>query len=568
MSEPDFDLVIRGGTLVDGTGAEPVEGDLAISDGKIAQLGKVTGAGKEEVDAKGRIVTPGFVDIHSHYDGHITWAERLDPSSRHGVTTVVTGNCGVGFAPCREENRERLVTLMEGVEDIPEPVLSAGLPWCWESFPEYLRFVGSRCFDMDVAVQVPHAPLRVHVMGERAANREAATIEDIARMRTLAREAIDAGAIGFSTSRSLNHRGSDGELTPSYDAGKAELVELARALGDAGRGVVQLISDLEDVEGEFGIVRDMAVASGRPLSFSLMQYPHDPQRWRRVLDLIEQANAEGLSIRAQVCGRPVGQFYGLDFSRHPFTYCDGYREIAGLPVAQRLAAMRTADRRKKILAEFPGSDLPPGRQHHSNFANMYECAEVPDYEPMTSESIGARAEAMGVRPEVLTYDLLTRGHGECVFYNPVVNFAGNSIAAVREMLADTNTVLGLGDGGAHCGFICDASLPTYMLTRWARTGEFALERIVQRLTSETARSVGLHDRGLLRIGARADVNVIDYPNLSLPRPFMVRDLPLGGARIAQDPTGYDATIVAGRITYRNGIATGELPGRLVNPRDC
>ncbi|MFC3174965.1 amidohydrolase family protein [Novosphingobium bradum] len=563
MSDPAFDLVIRGGTVIDGTGAPAREADVAIAGGRIAAIGPVAGAGREEIDARGRIVTPGFVDIHSHYDGHVTWADHLDPSSPHGVTTVVTGNCGVGFAPCRPEDRERLITLMEGVEDIPEPVLAAGLPWCWESFPQYMDFIASRRFDMDVAVQVPHAPLRVHAMGERAARREAATDHDIAAMRALAAEALAAGAIGFSTSRSLNHRGSDGELTPSYDAGARELVAIAGALKDAGRGVWQMICDLEDEEGDFALIRQVAAASGRPLSLSLMQYPHDPQRWRRVLDRIEQANADGLAIRAQVCGRPVGQFYGLDFSRHPFAFCDAYREVAALPLPQRLAALRDPARRARILGEFPGTQPPPGRQHHTNFANIFECADLPDYEPAPDESLGARAALMGVAPQVLAYDLITRGHGETVFYNPVVNFAGNSIAAVRAMLASPHAVLGLGDGGAHCGFICDASLPTHMLTRWARSGEFPLERIVQRLTSQTAQAVGLTDRGVLRVGARADANVIDYANLKLPRPFMVPDLPLGGARIAQDPAGYDATLVAGVITRREGRATGQLPGRLI-----
>jgi N-acyl-D-aspartate/D-glutamate deacylase len=376
---------------------------------------------------------------------------------------------------------------------------------------------------------------------------------------------MDAGALGFSTSRSLNHRGSDGELTPSYDAAAGELTAIAGTLNGLGRGVLQVISDFDDVDAEFDILRRMARSAGRPLSLSLMQYPHAPDRWRRVLDLVDEANEQGLSIKAQICGRPVGQVYGLAFSRHPFSYCEGYREVAVLPVAERLAALRGEARRARILREMPGSGLPAGRRHHANFDNIYEMAETPDYEPAPDESLGARARRMGVGPAALAYDLLTTGKGERVLYNPVVNFVGNSIAAVREMLRSDNTLLGLGDGGAHCGFICDASLPTYMLTRWARSGEFPVERIVRRLTADTADAVGLFDRGRLRPGLRADVNVIDFAGLRLPRPQMVADLPLGGARIAQDPAGYDATIVAGTITYRGGRPTGALPGRLVDP---
>jgi N-acyl-D-aspartate/D-glutamate deacylase len=562
-SQSAFDLVIRGGAVADGSGGPALQGDVAVRDGRIAAVGSVEGRGAEEIDATGRLVTPGFVDIHTHYDGHITWAERLNPSSAHGVTTVVAGNCGVGFAPCKPEDRERLVTLMEGVEDIPEPVLAAGLPWNWRTFPEYLDFVEQRRFDMDVALQVPHAPLRVYVMGERAARHDRATPEDMRRMRELAREAIAAGALGFSTSRSLNHRGSDGALTPSYDAVTEELVEIAMGLKDAGAGVLQVISDLEDTAREFGIMRRMMEASGRPLSLSLMQYAHAPNRWRQVLDLIEQANDEHLLIRAQVCGRPVGQMAGLSFSRNPFFYCPSYREVGGLPLADKLSALRDPRRRARILAEFPGDSGSPGRNHLINFANMYEFGERPDYEPPPSESIEARAAAEGAPAAEFVYDLLVRGNGETVLYLPVVNYVDNSVAAVRSMLGHAHTVPGLGDGGAHCGFICDASLPTYMLQRWARTGEFPVERVVKALTADTARAVGLEDRGILAPGLRADLNVIDLAKLSLPRPYMVADLPLGGARIAQDPAGFDVTVVAGVVTYRNGRATGALPGRLV-----
>jgi N-acyl-D-aspartate/D-glutamate deacylase len=560
----DFDLVIRGGAVIDGSGAEPYAGDVAVTGGRIAAVGKVAGRGREEIDARDRLVTPGFVDIHTHYDGHVTWTERLDPSSKHGVTTVLTGNCGVGFAPCRPTDRDRLVALMEGVEDIPEPVMTAGLPWNWESFADYLDRLAERRFDMDVAVQVPHAPLRVYVMGERAARREPATSDDMARMRELARGAIEAGALGFSTSRSLNHRANDGTITPSYAAETDELVSIALGLKDAGGGVLQLISDFDDVDSEFGLVRRMTQASGRPMSVSLMQAGHAPDRWRRILDHIEQANRDGLTIKGQVCGRPVGLMGGLAFTRNPFMGCPSFREVWGAPAAERLAALRDPGRRARILAEYPGEFGSMLRNHWVNFDIMYEFAEdAPDYEPRPEDSVAARAAAAGQPAPAFAYDLMTAGDGGAVFYLPVVNYVGNSTAAIETMLGHKDTILGLGDGGAHCGLICDASLPTYMLMRWVGPDRFPLQDVVKALTVDTAAAVGLRDRGLLKPGLRADINLIDLDRLSLPRPSMVPDLPTGGARISQDPTGYEATIVAGQVTYRGGQATGVLPGRLV-----
>ncbi|MDG2003944.1 MAG: amidohydrolase family protein, partial [Novosphingobium sp.] len=561
-----YDLVIRGGTIVDGSGAQRFSGDIAIADGLIAAVGEVEGSGKEEIDASDRIVTPGFVDIHTHYDGHATWANRLEPSSQHGVTTVLCGNCGVGFAPCKEEDRDRLMALMEGVEDIPEPVMSAGIPWTWESFPDYLDILETRQLDMDIATQVPHAPLRVFVMGERAAEKDPATEDDIAEMGRLAREAIAAGALGFSTSRTLNHRASDGTLTYSYAAASDELAGIAHAVGEGGQGVLQLISDFDDVDGEFGIVRRMQTESQRPLTFTLLQMPNVPDRWRQVLDQVELAQVEGENIRGQVCGRPPGVMLALDFSRNPFSNCASFLEVAQLDDAAKLAALRDPERRARILSEFDNlvDDSPFSLQ--GRFGSMYELGEVPVYEPKAEDSLLARAEREGRSAPELAYEILVDRNG--VIYLPATNFMDNKNDVMKAMINHPSTILGLGDGGAHCGMLCDASMTTYMMSRWASTERTAddadrlpLEEVVRKLTSETADAVGLGDRGMIRVGNRADINVIDLDTIGLKRPTAISNLPEGGRMIGQDSTGYDATIVAGAITYRNGEATGALPGR-------
>lgn len=564
----EFDLVVRDGTIVDGTGRERFLGDLAILDGRISAIGQFSGTGRKEIDARDRIVTPGFVDIHTHYDGHATWTGRLEPSSRHGVTTVVTGNCGVGFAPCRAEDRGRLIKLMEGVEDIPEAVMSAGLTWAWQSFPEYLEYLDRRKFDVDVATQIPHAPLRVFVMGERAAEHGAATDDDIAAMRALAREAIEAGALGFSTSRSLNHKASDGTITYSYAAVSDELAGIAKGLAESGKGVLQLISDFDEIDAEFDIVRRMVRESGRPLSLSLIQMPHVPDRWREVLDRIEAARAEGAVIRAQVCGRPIGVMMALDFSRNPFLLCGSYREVAGLDPKARLAALSDPKRRLRILAEYAGSRDEEPFALLSDFRKMYELGEVPDYEPSAEASLAARAARAGIDPAALAYEILVDRNG--VIYIPAANYSDNSLAAVRQMLAHPASVLGLGDGGAHCGLICDASMTTHMLARWVKPDSAAndgermpLEQVVRALTAGTAETVGLSDRGMIAEGMRADLNVIDLDRIGLMKPEAVADLPNGAKRLGQRATGYDATIVAGTLTYRCGEPTGALPGRLV-----
>ncbi len=564
----EFDLVIRGGTIVDGSGAERFSGDVAVRDGMIAAVGDVQGRGVEEIDARDRVVTPGFVDIHTHYDGHATWSNRLEPSSQHGVTTVLCGNCGVGFAPCREQDRDRLMALMEGVEDIPEPVMSAGIPWTWESFPDYLDTLDTRQLDMDIATQVPHAPLRVFVMGERAAAREHATNEDIAEMGRLAREAIGAGALGFSTSRTINHRATDGTLTYSYDAESDELAGIAKEVGAGGKGVLQLISDFDDVDGEFDIVRRMQVESDRPLSFTLLQMMNAPDRWRQVLDRVELAREAGENIRGQVCGRPPGVMLALDFSRNPFSDCASYQEIAGLDDEAKLGALRDPERRARILADFATLDPDTPFSLVNRFDSMYELGEVPDYEPRKQDSIEARAEREGRTPQELAYEVLVERNG--VIYLPATNYQDNKIDVMKTMINHPATILGLGDGGAHCGILCDASMTTYYMTRWAKTertdndaDRLEMEQVVRMLTSETADAVGLGDRGMISVGNRADLNVIDIDNIGLLRPKAISNLPNGARMIGQASTGYDATICAGQVTYRNGEHTGALPGRLV-----
>jgi N-acyl-D-aspartate/D-glutamate deacylase len=561
-----FDLVIRGGTIVDGTGKPGFKGDLAIKDGKIAAVGTVDGTGTEEIDAAGRIVSPGFVDVHTHLDGHATWSNRLNPSSQHGVTTVLMGNCGVGFAPCKPEDRHRLVHLMEGVEDIPEIVMTEGLSWDWRSFPDYLDRLDERQYDMDVAAQLPHAPLRVFVMGERAAAREPATADDIAQMRELAKEAIEAGALGFSTSRSINHKATDGTLTPTYGTGADELAGIAQGLGELGKGVLQIISDWEDVDSEFAVLKRMVKESGRPLATTVLQMHSAPDRWRQVMDRIEVAAADGLPIKAQVAGRPQGAVMGLQLGRNPFMWTGGYREVEHLPFDEKLAALRDPARRARIIAE--SETLPDDldwmqRLFASNFASMFEYDG--NYEPRPELSLASRAEAKGVTPQAVAYDLMVSGDGSTVITMPAANFHGFKADAMHTMITHENTIWALGDSGAHCGLLCDASLPTYMLQRWAAPngGPLPVERVIKGLTSETAHSVGLDDRGVLAPGYRADINIIDVEKVRVGKPHMRNDLPNGGRQLSQTASGYDATIVAGVVTYRKGEPTGALPGRLI-----
>ncbi|MEZ5550945.1 MAG: amidohydrolase family protein [Pseudomonadales bacterium] len=560
------DLVIRGGTVIDGTGGPAQQADLAIRDGVITEVGRVSGKGRRELDAAGALVTPGFVDIHTHYDGQATWSNRLAPSSHHGVTTVVMGNCGVGFAPVRATDHELLVELMEGVEDIPGAVLHEGVPWSWESFPQYMDFLSQRRFDMDIGAQLPHGALRVYVMGQRGADREPATADDIAGMRRLTAEAMRAGAIGFSSSRTLNHRSSKGAPTPSLTAELDELTGIASGLRDAGRGVMEMISDFADLDGEFSLLEAMAKASGRPMSISLAQ-GLSPNGWRRILDRITAANASGLEMRGQVAPRPIGIILGLSSSLNPFTSRASYMAVAQLPLAERIKALSDPARRAQILSETPSPGFANLFRMMSDGNKLWVLGDPPNYEPDPADSIAARAARERRDPWDLAYDLLLENGGRQILYTPFANYADNNLDCCRDMLLDAHTVPGLGDGGAHVGIICDASFVTTLLTHWGRDrtrGEgIDLTTLVKRQSHDTARAVGLTDRGLLVPGKKADVNLIDFERLNAHAPRIVHDLPTGGARLEQGADGYLATIVSGEITYQNAEATDALPGRLL-----
>ena len=561
------DLIIRGGTIIDGTGGAAYEGDVAVSGGVITGIGKVTGRGIEEIDARGQAVTPGFVDLHTHYDGQVTWGEAISPSSLHGITTVVMGNCGVGFAPCKTEDYDRLIRLMEGVEDIPFPVLAQGLPWSWESFPDYLDFLSGRRFDTDVCAQLPHAALRVFVMGDRGANREDATAEDIAAMKALAREAVMAGAMGFSTSRTLNHRTSDGQPTPTLTASEAELTGIAMGLAEAGRGVLQFVSDFDDPQKEAAMLRRIVEASGRPLSVSLAQSDVAPEGWRRLLGAIEAAAAEGVPIRAQVAPRPVGVLLGLDLTLNPFSAHPSYREIAGLPLAERVARLHDPAFRARLLADAPQTDNPFVKSMLRNFGKIFQLSDPVNYEPGPEHTLAAIAETRGVSPEAVALDLMLERDGQGMLYLPFLNYAQGTLDPVLEMMQSPATLPGLSDGGAHVGMICDGSFTTTMLTHWARDRakgqKLSVESIVHRQSRLTAEWIGLWDRGLIAPGYRADLNVIDLANLKLHLPDVIRDLPAGGRRLMQRASGYTATILKGAITHRDGDPTGAKPGRLI-----
>jgi N-acyl-D-aspartate/D-glutamate deacylase len=573
MAETAHDLVIRGGLVADGRGDEPRHADVAVDGGTITAVGPVRGRGAEEIDAHELLVTPGFVDIHTHYDGQATWDERMTPSSWHGVTTAVMGNCGVGFAPVRPDAHPRLISLMEGVEDIPGAVLDEGIDWSWETFGEYLDAVERRPHDIDLCAQLPHGALRLYVMGERAARLEDATHEDRVAMRGLATEAMRDGAIGFSTSRTLNHRTASGDPTPSLRAGTDELEAIALGVAEAGHGVVELISDFwPDIDGEFELVRAMA-RTGVPLSLSLAQSHRHPEAWRDLLGRIESAVADGLPIRAQVAPRPVGVLVGLQSSFQPLLAFPAYADTAALPVAEQSRALRDPAFRARLLADMaPQGEMGAraggdGRRRRPiDYGRLYPLGDVPDYEPAPETSVLRLAASSGVDPAALLLDLLSENDGRNFLYTPFSNYADGNLDACGAMLAHPLTVFGLGDGGAHVGLISDASFPTYALSHWARDrahGRLPLGQVVEQLTSATARAVGLHDRGVLAPGLRADLNVIDFDHLACRAPVMAYDLPAGGKRLLQGAYGYHATVVAGEVTYRDGEATGALPGRLV-----
>jgi N-acyl-D-amino-acid deacylase len=557
-----FDVVLRGGTVVDGSGAAVFEADVAIKGGRIAEVGVVAGRGAQEFDVRGKLVTPGFVDLHTHYDGQVTWEHRLAPSSNHGVTTVVMGNCGVGFAPCRPGQQQLAIKLMEGVEDVPEAVMAEGLPWNWETFPEYLDALDRRRADVDFAAQLPHSPLRVYVMGERGAEREPPTATELAEMRRLTAEAVRAGAIGVSTSRQLAHRFRDGRSAPSVLTEEDEVTALAQGLRDAGTGVFQIICNTaKPAMEEFGVMRRLAETCGRPLSFTLAS--GTPTGRDEIMQGVGEARAEGLPMRAQFFLRPVGILFGLDLSYHPFSLNPSYRRLEGLPLADKVAALRDPDLRARLLAERPDDPNPFVLSMVRRIDRLFQLGDPPDYQPSPDESLTAKAHAQGRDLREVIYDALLDEDGRAILYCPLGPLGENP----RTLFENEGAVLGLGDGGAHYGMICDAAYPTYLLTRLGRDAprdeRIDLPQAIKALTRDPAETVGFLDRGLVRPGLKADLNVIDYDALRLHPPRVDRDLPAGGKRLSQKADGYVMTLVSGEVTYRDGVHTGVLPGRLI-----
>jgi len=561
-----FDLIIRNGTLVDGTGNKSQIADIAIKDGLIAAIGDFSGKSNQEIDASNLVVTPGFVDIHTHYDGQAIWDSQLKPSSIHGVTTVVMGNCGVGFAPCKPEDRIKLVELMEGVEDIPAPVMHEGLDWKWETFEEYIEALERNKLDIDVCALLPHAALRVYVMGERAINHEAANIDDMKIMRKLAKEAVEAGAFGFSTSRTISHKSLKGEFTPTLRAHEDELTAIAMGLSDAGTGFMEIVSDWNepDPETEFEVLKRIVKKSGRPVVFSCTQRHDRPDFWKDLMEMARQAQKEGLPIRPVVTPRPIGLLLGLNGSQNPFSGTDTYKALAELPLKQRIVEMRKKEIKKQILSEDPiaGSTFP--LINRIGYSQMYRFGSPPNYNPRQEDSIENLARINGISAAEIAYDILLENDGNNFIYAPLVNYADHTFSVCQKMLEDKNAIMGLGDGGAHVGFILDAGYPTWLISYWSvKKKVFSMEETVRRLTSDTAIAAGLSDRGFLKVGLKADINIIDWENVGSSDPFMTQDLPAGGKRLMQHTKGYIATIVSGKITYRNGNSTEERPGILV-----
>ena len=560
------DLIVRGGTVVDGTGAPARTADVAVTDGVVTEVGEIDGSATREIDADGALVAPGFVDIHTHYDGQATWDTRMQPSSWHGVTTVVFGNCGVGFAPVHNADHDKLVELMEGVEDIPGAALHEGLSWEWNSFADYLDACeGPK--DMNIATQVPHGALRLHVMGERGANREDATPGDIAEMGRLAAEGIAAGALGFSTSRTSNHKTSTGDFTPTLTAAAQELVGIAEAVGLGGTGVFQLVSDFRDRDVEFQMFRDMCEISGRPLSFTIVESPKSDDFHQGLLGKIEQARADGLQITGQCPVRPIGILLGFECTLNPFMRNPVWQEVAGLAPKERVAALNDPDRRARLLESAGGTDTKlVGGSLIEKFEIMFEMGDLPYYEPAPDQTVVRRAAVAGVSPAEYALDALLKNDGTNMLWLPFTNYGKMNLDGTRELLTHDFTVPALSDGGAHVGTICDGSFPTTLLQHWGRDrpeGRIDLEFLVRRQCRDTARTVGLFDRGVLAPGYRADLNVIDFENLRVRGPELAYDLPAGGRRVLQRADGYLHTVVAGQETYASGEATEALPGRLV-----
>ncbi|MEM7748938.1 MAG: amidohydrolase family protein [Pseudomonadota bacterium] len=566
MTKAEHDLVIRNGNVVDGTGADAVEADVAVSNGKIVAVGSVSGSGAEEVDAKGKMVTPGFVDIHTHYDGQAVWDNHLAPSAWHGVTSAIVGNCGVGFAPCKPQDREKLVELMEGVEDIPGPVMHEGLTWQWETFEEYLGALKTRNRDIDIGCLLPHAAVRVYVMGDRAIRHEKATEADIAQMRTITADAVRAGAFGFSTSRTVSHKSCSGEYTPTLRANEEELIGIAMGMADAGSGFLEIVSDWNEPspEEEMAMLRRVVEACGRPAVFSLAQRHERPRDWEIMIREADRAIADGHSIRAVCPPRAIGLLLGLEGSQNPFSGTPSYKKISQLPLAERVKAMRDPEFKRQLLSEDPIAESTFPLIERLSYAHMFRFGSTPNYVPQKEDSVVAIAERTGKTPAEAAYDILLEEEGMGFIYSPLNNYASFDLRVPEKMLSNPNVIMGLGDGGAHVGFILDAGFPTWLMTYWQKERQsFGIGETIRRLTSDTAAAAGLFDRGVIKAGKKADINIIDYDRLTFGKPYVAYDLPTGAKRLLQKAEGYEATIVSGQMTYRNGEATGALPGRVI-----
>lgn len=579
----DYDLKITGGTLIDGTGAEPVRGDVAVVGDRIVAVGDCPGTAKRTIDAAGCIVTPGFIDLHTHYDGQATWDSELAPSSWHGVTTAVLGSCGVGFAPVRRGEEERLVDLMEGVEDIPGTALHEGIPWGWQGFDEYLDALDNLPHAIDLLAHVPHDALRLFVMGDRAASGEEATEDDIAAMCAELEKALEAGAVGLSIGRTDNHRTAAGKKTPGAEVHAPELMALARVFAGRDRGVLQAVSDFDQEKGadrfdaEFDLIEQMGRAAGRPLSMSLMQRINVPGQWQQMLQRVDRANASGGDLWVQVAPRPIGVVLGFGTTFQPFMAHPTYKALHHLPLKERIAELRKPEVRAKLFSEKPdkiagdGSAMPPladamlARIDEAAFL-MFPFSDPPLYEPDPSTSLAMRAATTGKSTLEVLLDALCADDGEALVYFAIFNYLGMSLDVVQQMLSHDHALMGLSDGGAHVGTICDASFPTTLLSWWGRDrpkGRFEVADLVHKLSGRQARYLGLSDRGTLAAGKLADINVIDHAALRLHKPGLVADLPAGGRRLLQRASGYRCTVKSGQVSFEEGVSTGAMPGRLV-----
>jgi len=563
-----YDLIIKNGIIYDGTGDKPFVADIAIKGRKIEAIGELDEVSKQTINAEGKVVAPGFVDIHTHYDGQVTWDPYLRPSTYHGVTTVVMGNCGVGFSPCKPEERDWLISLMEGVEDIPGTALHEGINWQWESFPEYLDILENKPLAIDVGTQIPHGAVRAYVMGQRGIDREEATQEEIDRMSQIVKEAIQAGAFGFSTSRTEKHRDSSGALTPSITAHKNELVSIANSIGELNSGVLQGISDFYDFESEFDIFKEMSQSSGRPISITVEQMDQRPDWWHQLLDGIEAAQNKGINMYGQVPPRATGINMGLEVTLNPFTFYPSFYDLSKKSLEEKVATMRDPKFKKKVLSEQPVSiGNPLVEEITQSFNKMFRLGDPANYEPDPDSSFEAIAKKQNISPQEVAYDCLLEKEGKALIYHPLFNYLPGNLDFVEKMLNHPYSISGLGDAGAHCGAISDASFPTTLIQHWGRDRtrgkKIPLEKLISMQTLETSRLLGISDRGVLKEGYKADINVIDFDNLTLHEPEVLHDLPAGGRRLVQKASGYEYTIVSGQIAFKNGEATGALNGRLI-----